>query len=94
MPVLGMVRQWQEKFYEKRYSHSLMPEQPDFVKLSEAYGIKGFRCANAEEARKTLEEAFNYPGPALIDCRVIQDEIVCPMVPTGKGLHEMIGVGE
>lgn len=91
---LGMVRQWQEKFHGKRYSHSLMPDQPDFVKLAEAYGIKGYRCATAEEARKTLEEAFQFPGPALIDCRVVQEELVYPMVPTGKGLHEMIGVGE
>lgn len=91
---LGMVRQWQEKFHGKRYSHSLIPEQPDFVKLAEAYGIKGYSCSNAEEAKKVLEEALHIPGPALIDCRVVQEELVYPMVPTGKGLHEMIGVGE
>ena len=56
---LGMVRQWQETFYEERYSHSLMPEQPDFVKLAEAYGIKGYRATNEKEARAVIEEAFN-----------------------------------
>lgn len=91
---LGMVRQWQEKFYEKRFSHSLMPEQPDFVKLAEAYGIKGFRASTEAEAKAVIEEAFNLPEPVLIDFRVIQSENVFPMVAPGTGLHEMIGVGE
>ena len=69
---LGMVRQWQESFYEERYSHSLMPEQPDFVKLAEAYGIKGYRATNEKEARAVFEEAFNTPEPVLIDFRVMQ----------------------
>ncbi|MBS4178899.1 acetolactate synthase large subunit [Lederbergia citrea] len=91
---LGMVRQWQETFYEERYSHSLIPEQPDFVKLAEAYGIRGYRASTEEEARAVFEEAFNLPEPVLIDCRVVQKENVYPMVAPGKGLHEMIGVGE
>ncbi|WP_230200318.1 acetolactate synthase large subunit [Bacillus niameyensis] len=91
---LGMVRQWQEKFYDKRYSHSLIPEQPDFVKLAEAYGIKGFKASNEAEAKVVMEEAFKLPEPVLIDFRVVQEESVFPMVAPGKGLHEMIGVGE
>nr|WP_144919640.1 acetolactate synthase large subunit [Paenibacillus bovis] len=91
---LGMVRQWQETFYEKRYSHSIMTEQPDFVKLADAYGIKGYRATNEQEAKAVFEEAFNIPEPVLIDCRVIQEEKVYPMVAPGTGLHEMIGVGE
>src|SRR5690606_28204263 len=91
---LGMVRQWQEKFYEERYSHSLFSSQPDFVKLAEAYGIKGFRASNEAEARAVIDEAFSLSEPVLIDFRVIQKESVNPMVEPGKGLHEMIGVGE
>lgn len=91
---LGMVRQWQELFYEERYSQSLMSEQPDFVKLAEAYGIKGYRASNEKEAKAVIEEAFSIPEPVLIDFRVKQKENVNPMVEAGKGLHEMIGVGE
>jgi len=91
---LGMVRQWQQTFYEERYSHSLIPNQPDFIKLAEAYGIKGYIATTEEEAKAVFEEAFNTDEPVLIDCRVIEAENVYPMVAPGKGLHEMIGVGE
>ncbi|MEK3889304.1 acetolactate synthase large subunit [Bacillus sp. FSL K6-3431] len=91
---LGMVRQWQELFYEERYSHSIFSGQPDFVKLAEAYGIKGYRATTEEEAKAVIEKAFNIPEPVLIDFRVVQKEFVNPMVAQGKGLHEMIGVGE
>ncbi|HEY4554739.1 MAG TPA: acetolactate synthase large subunit [Bacillaceae bacterium] len=91
---LGMVRQWQETFYEERYSHSLIPEQPDFVKLAEAYGIKGYKVSTEEEAKALFAETMNNREPVLIDCRVLQEEKVYPMVAPGKGLHEMIGVGE
>lgn len=89
---LGMVRQWQQTFYEERYSSSLMPVQPDFVKLADAYGIKGYRIDTLEEAERIFAEAINSDEPALIDCRVKQIENVYPMVAPGKGLHEMIGV--
>ncbi|HZG60733.1 MAG TPA: acetolactate synthase large subunit [Anoxybacillus sp.] len=89
---LGMVRQWQELFYEKRYSHSLIPNQPDFVKLAEAYNIKGFRAKNEEEAVRVLKEAFSTNEPVLLDFHVTADENVYPMVAPGKGLHEMVGV--
>ncbi|MEC1177328.1 biosynthetic-type acetolactate synthase large subunit [Metasolibacillus meyeri] len=89
---LGMVRQWQQTFYEERYSSSLMPVQPDFVKLADAYGIKGYRIDTIEEAERIFTEAINSNEPALIDCRVKQIENVYPMVAPGTGLHEMIGV--
>jgi acetolactate synthase I/II/III large subunit len=88
---LGMVRQWQETFYEERYSSSLMPVQPDFVKLADAYGVKGYRINTLDEARSIFEEALNSDEPAVIDCRVKQLENVNPMVAPGTGLHEMIG---
>ncbi|WP_016838064.1 MULTISPECIES: biosynthetic-type acetolactate synthase large subunit [Ureibacillus] len=90
--ALGMVRQWQELFYESRYSQSLMPVQPDFVKLAEAYGLKGYCIRNMDEAEKILTEAINSDEPVVVDCRVKQLENVYPMVPSGKALHEMVGV--
>ncbi|MFK8795922.1 biosynthetic-type acetolactate synthase large subunit [Planococcus plakortidis] len=89
---LGMVRQWQETFYEERYSQSMMPVQPDFVKLAAAYDLDGYKVETMEEAEEVFKKAFESDGPALIDCRVIQLECVYPMVAPGKGLNEMIGV--
>ena len=89
---LGMVRQWQETFYEERYSSSLMPVQPDFVKLAEAYGLKGYRIETLDEAEKIFTEAILSDEPVVIDCRVKQNELVTPMVAPGTGLHEMVGV--
>nr|WP_192894756.1 acetolactate synthase large subunit [Neobacillus notoginsengisoli] len=90
--ALGMVRQWQEEFYEERYSESLLPVQPDFVKLAESYSIKGVKIETKEELRTILPEALAYDGPVVIDCRVVLTENVYPMIAPGKGLHEMIGV--
>ncbi|MED1202280.1 biosynthetic-type acetolactate synthase large subunit [Heyndrickxia acidicola] len=90
--ALGMVRQWQEEFYEKRYSESLLYTQPDFVKLAESYGIRGFKVETQEELIVTLPEVFDCDGPVLVDCSVLQQENVYPMIAPGKGLHEMIGV--
>ncbi|QKY70076.1 acetolactate synthase large subunit [Lentibacillus sp. CBA3610] len=89
---LGMVRQWQETFYEERYSESIFPENPDFVKLAECYGIRGMKAEQESELTEVLEKAFAYDGPIVIDCRVVQEECVYPMIAPGKGLHEMIGV--
>lgn len=89
---LGMVRQWQEAFYEERYSQSLMPIQPDFVKLADAYGVKGYLIERPEDLEEMLSEAINNDEPAVIDIRVKQLSTVNPMVAPGKGLHEMIGV--
>lgn len=89
---LGMVRQWQQLFYEERYSNSLFPIQPDFVKMAEAYDIKGYKITDENEVAGVLEEAFNYNGPVLIDCRVHEEENVYPMIAPGQGHHQMEGV--
>ncbi|WP_143260956.1 acetolactate synthase large subunit [Bacillus paralicheniformis] len=89
---LGMVRQWQEIFYDERYSHSKFASQPDFIKLSEAYGIKGVRITSEKEAEEKLEAALTSNEPMVIDVQVAQAEKVFPMVAPGKGLHEMVGV--
>lgn len=89
---LGMVRQWQETFYEERYSQSLIHVQPDFVKMADAYDIKGYKVETMEQAEVVFKEAFESNEPALIDCRTVQMENVYPMVAPGKGLNEMIGV--
>ena len=89
---LGMVRQWQEAFYGKRYSHSLIPIQPDFVKLAESYEIRGFRVEEESDFKRVLRESLQMNGPVLIDCRVCAEENVNPMVAPGKGIHEMTGV--
>ncbi|MRG87277.1 acetolactate synthase large subunit [Salinibacillus xinjiangensis] len=90
--ALGMVRQWQEKFYDERYSESLLTVQPDFVKLAESYQIRGLRVESPEELEHIIPDIFNYNGPVVVDCRVLKLENVYPMIAPGKGLHEMIGV--
>lgn len=90
--ALGMVRQWQEIFYEERYSESILTFNPDFIKLAESYDIKGVFIDNHEKAVQLLKEAIHYNGPVLIDCRVSQNECVYPMVAPGAGLHQMVGV--
>ncbi|UXR71150.1 biosynthetic-type acetolactate synthase large subunit [Staphylococcus sp. IVB6238] len=90
--VLGMVKQWQDKFFDKRFSQSIFNKQPNFLKMSEAYGVKGFLVDHADDLEATLDEAFSYEGPALIDIRISPTEPVLPMVPTGKANHEMEGL--
>ncbi|WAH39155.1 biosynthetic-type acetolactate synthase large subunit [Alicyclobacillus dauci] len=90
--ALGMVRQWQELFYEKRYSSSLVPWQPDYLKLAEAYGIQGMRITEDAELVAGLEQFFASPGPGLLECLVVPFENVYPMIAPGAGLHEMVGV--
>lgn len=88
--VLGMVRQWQEIIYDHRYSHIDLAGSPDFVKLAEAYGVKGFRATNKEEARRAWEAALAHPGPAVVDFVVAREENVYPMVTQGSTLDDMI----
>ncbi len=90
---LGMVRQWQELFYRKRYAFTcLKDKQPDFVKLAEAYGAIGYRVTKKEELKKILTKAFSHKDvPVFIDCIVEPEENVFPMVPAGASLKEMIG---
>lgn len=90
--ALGMVRQWQQIFYEERYSESLLSFNPDFIKLADSYDIEGIVIDREEDAIAKLEEALHYDGPVLIDCRVPRSECVYPMVAPGAGLHQMVGV--
>jgi acetolactate synthase-1/2/3 large subunit len=87
---LGMIRQWQEFFYGKRYSSSSIKEiSPDFVKLAEAYGAIGLRATTPEEVVPTLKKAFSISKPVIIDFVVDPEENVYPMVPAGEPLNQM-----
>ena len=89
---LGMVRQWQEFFYESRYEATPLLN-PDFVKVAEAYGIRAWRATNRSEARQAVVEARAHNGPAFIEFQIAEegDEAnVYPMVPAGAALHDMI----
>ncbi len=86
---LGMVRQWQEKFYSERYSYSAM-SVPNFVKLADAYGAHGFRIEKAKDVVSTMKEAFATPGPVLIDVVIPKEEAVMPMIPPGGAMSEML----
>lgn len=88
---LGMVRQWQELFYDKRYSYTNLSGNPDFVKLAEAYGIRARRVTKNEEVESALKEAIEANTPYLIDFIVKKEENVFPMVPAGSAIDEMIG---
>ncbi len=87
---LGMVRQWQELFYEKRYSCTELVGNPDFVKLAEAYGAHGIRVTEKKKVRAALEKAIKTPGPVFLDFHVEREENVFPMVPAGVSLRQMI----
>lgn len=88
---LGMVRQWQELFWRGRYSSSIFSFNPDFVKLAEAYNVKGMLITESDEVRDAIEEAFEHPGPVLMDFRIDPEEKVFPMVPAGEPLDKIIG---
>lgn len=87
---LGMVRQWQEIFYNKRYSHSYMGPLPDLVKVAEAYKLTGLRAERPDEVRPVIEKALTTKGPVIIDFVVDPDENVFPMVPAGAPIREML----
>ncbi len=86
---LGMVRQWQEFFYERNYAATPLVN-PDFTKIADAYGILTFAVTHRDEVIPTVQRAREHPGPVIIDFRVEQEDSVYPMVPAGKALHEMI----
>ena len=88
--TLGMVRQWQHLFYDKRYSETTLDFGPDFVKLAEAYGIAGSRATNEEEFMAAFDRAAESGKAALIDCSMSIDEMVLPMVPAGKPIDELL----
>ncbi len=87
---LGMVRQWQDLFYDKTYTATYYTGNPDFVKLAEAYGILGLRVTEKDQVVPALEEAMAEPGPVVIDFRVEQEENVYPMIPAGESINELI----
>jgi acetolactate synthase-1/2/3 large subunit len=88
--TLGMVRQWQDLFYGRRFAATVLGPSPDFVKLAEAFGIRGFSASTPAEADRVIGEALAHPGPALMEFRVTPDELVYPMVAAGKTIDDMI----
>jgi acetolactate synthase-1/2/3 large subunit len=84
----GMIKQWQDLFYDRRYSQSPM-KNPNFAAMAEAFGIKGIRCDDKRDVRKSSTQMLSHPGPVVVDFFVEPNEHVYPMVPSGKGLHEM-----
>ena len=87
--VLGMVRQWQTLFYEQRYSQTVLNDQVDFVKVSEAMGAKAIRVTKIEEVEPAIREALSADGPVVLDCWIDQDLSVYPMVPAGANLDDV-----
>ena len=87
---LGMVRQWQQLFYDRRYSCTCMDCTPDFAKLAEAFGAVGLRAQRPSDVEPVLREAINTPRPVIMDFVVEQEENVYPMVPAGKNITEML----
>jgi acetolactate synthase-1/2/3 large subunit len=88
---LGMVRQWQELFWDGRYSHVETGPWPDFVKLAEAHGATGMRCADKRTLVADIKEALATEGPVLVDVRVTREENTFPMIPAGKPARDMVG---
>ncbi len=86
---LGMVRQWQELFFEKRYSHSHYPKNPDFKMIAEGYGVHGIDVESPDQVLPSLEEASSINGPVVINFHVDKGENVWPMVPAGAANSEM-----
>ncbi|HOD12596.1 MAG TPA: biosynthetic-type acetolactate synthase large subunit [Candidatus Omnitrophota bacterium] len=87
---LGMVRQWQELFFDNRLSGVELQGNPDFVKLAEAYGAKGLYLNNVQDIKNILTEAIMHKGPVVIQANVIREDNVFPMIPAGKAAHHMI----
>ena len=87
--VLGMVRQWQTLFYDKRYSYTTLNDKVDFVKLAEAMGAKAYRISKKEEVEPVLKEALSLNEPIVIDCIIDLDDKVWPMVAPGAAIDEI-----
>jgi acetolactate synthase-1/2/3 large subunit len=88
---LGMVRQWQELFWDKRYSQVDMGQYPDFVRLAEAYGATGMRFEDKKTLVSDMKEALATDGPVLVDVRVTREENTYPMIPAGQAARDMVG---
>jgi acetolactate synthase I/II/III large subunit len=87
---LGMVKQWQDLFFDKRYASTSIPVQPDFVKLAECYGLKGYRADNAKDTTTVLEQALRSKEGCIVDIMVDPEEHVYPMVPAGAANKDMV----
>jgi acetolactate synthase-1/2/3 large subunit len=87
---LGMVRQWQELFYDKRYAGTDLEVSPDFVKLAEAYGAVGLRATKVSEVEPVIKEALATDNTVFMDFVIAREEGVYPMVPAGKATTEML----
>lgn len=92
--VLGMVRQWQNLFFDKHYSQTVLERKTDFVKLAEAFGIKGYRISNGSQMKDVIDQAFKEKGPVLVDCYIDKDEFVLPMLPPGGSFEDIITIKE
>ena len=88
--TLGMVRQWQDLFYDKDFFATVYSGNPDFVKLAAAYGITGIRVTDKTQVIPAIQQAMATPGPVIVDFIVKQDENVYPMIPAGQSIHEMV----
>jgi acetolactate synthase-1/2/3 large subunit len=87
---LGMVRQWQQLFYESRYSQVNLEGHPDFVKVAQAYGVEGVRVTKPEQVEPALKKALDIAGPVILDFKISREENVYPMVPAGAALTQII----
>lgn len=92
--VLGMVRQWQELFCDRRYSQTCFEYNPDFCKVAAGYDIPAFRVEKPGDVRSALERAMHTDGPVLVDFAVDRDENVLPMIPAGGGQTDFVGEGK
>lgn len=92
--VLGMVRQWQNLFFDKHYSQTILERKTDFVKLAEAFGIKGYRISDVSQMKDVIDQAFKEKGPVLVDCYIDKDEFVLPMLPPGGSFEDIITIKE
>ena len=88
---LGMVRQWQELFWDKRYSSVDMGSSPDWVKLAEAFGARGMRVDQDADMEDAMREAIGHEGPVVLDVRVRKEENCYPMIPAGAAARDMVG---
>jgi len=87
---LGLVRQWQELFYDRQYADTLLGQGPDFVKLAEAFGARGLRARRPEEAGPVIDEALATPGPVVMEFTVSREALVYPMVPADRDIGDML----
>ena len=88
--VLGMVRQWQNLFFEKRYSNTVLGRKTNYVLLAEAFGAQGYRAETPDEFEVAVKKAMDAEGPVLIEVMIDKDELVLPMLPPGGSIDDII----